>query len=109
MLRHIAQPLHPRRLEPYVGIEAAGDGLLDDGLLLLVQQRDQLLLGADVAANAAVNVVEVADDGELLGEGTPRSGTLLIIIDADQAVAITPLVGDMSTDPPHLWRQKGTE
>ena len=38
-------------------------------LPLLLQQRDQLLLGADVALDAPVGVVEVADDGGLLGEG----------------------------------------
>ncbi len=52
-------------LEADVGVEATGDGLVDDGLLLLVQQRDQLLLGADGAPEAPVGVVEEADDGEL--------------------------------------------
>ena len=35
------------RFEADVGVEAAGDGAVDDGLLLLLQQLDQLLLGAD--------------------------------------------------------------
>ena len=51
------------------GVEAAGDGAVDDGLLLLLQQLDQLLLGADVASDAPVRVVEEADDGGLFGEG----------------------------------------
>ena len=38
MLRHVAQPLHTRGLEADVGVEAAGDGAVDDGLLLLLQQ-----------------------------------------------------------------------
>ena len=68
MLRHVAEPLHARRLQPDVRVEAAGDGAVDDGLLLLVQQRDQLLLGADVAPDPPVRVVEEADDGCLLVE-----------------------------------------
>ena len=48
MLRHIAEPLDAGGLEGDVGVEAAGDGLVDDGLLLLLQQRDELPLGADV-------------------------------------------------------------
>ena len=69
MLRHLPQPRRPRRLEPHVWIEAARHRLVDDGLLLLVEQRNQLLFGADVAADAAVYVVEVANDGGLFGEG----------------------------------------
>ena len=42
---------------------------MDDGLLLLLQQLDQLLLGADVAADLAVGVVEEANDGGLFGRG----------------------------------------
>src|SRR5690606_4510721 len=51
MLRHIPQPFHAGGLEADVGVEAAGDGAVDDGLLLLLQQLDQLLLGADVPPN----------------------------------------------------------
>ena len=69
MLRHIPQPLHAGGLEADVGIEAAGDGAVDDGLLLLLQQLDQLLLGADVTPDPPVRVVEEADDGGLFGEG----------------------------------------
>ncbi len=47
---------------------SAGDSLGDEGLLLL-EQLEQLLLGADVPPDAAVDVVEVADDRALLGEG----------------------------------------
>ncbi|HEX3529258.1 MAG TPA: hypothetical protein VH988_19550 [Thermoanaerobaculia bacterium] len=42
---------------------------MNDGLLLLVQQCDQLLLGANVAPDTAVGVVEEADDGGLFGKG----------------------------------------
>ena len=41
-------------------IDLARDRLVDDGLLLLLQQRDQLLLGADVAPDPPVGVVEEA-------------------------------------------------
>ena len=69
MLRHVPQPLHARGLEADIGVEAAGDGAVDDGLLLLLQQLDQLLLGADVAPDPPVRVVEEADDGGLFGRG----------------------------------------
>ena len=69
MCWHIAESFYTRRLEADVGVEAAGDGAMDDGLLLLFQQRNQLLLGADVAPDAPVGVVEEADDGGLFGEG----------------------------------------
>ena len=39
---------------------------MDDGLLLLFQERDQLLLGADVALDTVVDMIEEADDGVLL-------------------------------------------
>ena len=82
MLRHVAEPLHARGLEADVRIEAAGDGTVDDGLLLLVQERDQLSLGADVAPNAPVGVVEKADDCGLLGRaerGTFELATELVL------------------------------
>ena len=69
MLRHVAEPVDAGGLEGDVGVEAAGDGLVDDGLLLLLQQGDELALGVDVAADAPVGVVQVADDGGLLLEG----------------------------------------
>ena len=48
MLRHRAQPLHAGGLEADVRVEAAGDGAVNDRLLLLLQQLDELLLGANV-------------------------------------------------------------
>src|SRR5579871_2019073 len=66
MLRHVPEPLHPRRLEPNVRIEPAGDGAVDDGVLLLLQERDQFLLGSDVAPDPSVRVVEEADNGGLI-------------------------------------------
>ena len=58
MRRHVPQPLHTGGLEADVGVKAASDGAVDDGLLLLLQKRNQLLLGADVAPYAPVGVVE---------------------------------------------------
>ena len=69
MLWHVAEPIDAGGLEADAGIETAGDGLVDDGLLLLFQQRDELALGGDVVLDAAVGVVEVADHGALFGEG----------------------------------------
>ncbi|MCY4528443.1 MAG: hypothetical protein OXD46_05355, partial [Chloroflexi bacterium] len=60
-------------------------GAVDDGLPLLLQQGDEPLLGADVAADAVVDVVEVADDGALFGEGWEGDVT----ISDDLAVEIT--------------------
>ena len=74
MLRHVAEPVDAGGLEGDVGVEAAGDGMVDDGLLLLLQQGDELALGVDVAADAPVGVVQVADDGGLLWEGWDQSG-----------------------------------
>ena len=54
MFRHISEPLDAGGLEADVGVEAAGDGLVDDGLLLLLQQAYELLLGVDVASDAPV-------------------------------------------------------
>ncbi|MBN1955862.1 MAG: hypothetical protein JW900_12555 [Anaerolineae bacterium] len=65
MCRNLPQPLDARILERHVGVEAAGDGLLDERLLLLGEQLDQPSLRADVAAGEAVDVVEEAGNGGL--------------------------------------------
>ena len=62
MRRHIPQPLDAGGLVGRVGlagadVDPARDGPVDDGLLLLLQQRNQLLLGADVAPDTLVGVV----------------------------------------------------
>ena len=69
MLRNVAEPVDAGGLEGDVGVKAAGDGVVDDGLLLLLQQGDELALSVDVEADAPVGVVQVADDGVLLLEG----------------------------------------
>ena len=68
MLRHVAEPLDARGLEADVGIEAAGHGLVDDRLLLLLQQRNQLPLRAHIPPNAPVHMIQIADDGALLDD-----------------------------------------
>ena len=107
MLRHIAQPLHARRLQPDVRIEAARDGAVDHGLLLLVQQRDQLLLGADVAPDPPVGVVEEADDGGLFVEGRQAQSQIGSNCRASR-IADTPLTRRwsadvMSCEPQQAW------
>ena len=43
MLRHIPEPGDTGGFEFDVGVKSSGDGAVDDGLLLLVEQRDDLL------------------------------------------------------------------
>src|SRR5262245_15688858 len=87
MLRHILQPLHAGGLEADVGIEAAGDGAVDDGLLLLLQQFDQPLFGPDVPPNPPLRVVEEADDGGLLFMRRARRRHLLELLPVE-AIAV---------------------
>ena len=70
MRRHVLQTLDAGALVGWVRLtsadaDLAGDRLVVDGLLLLLQQRNQLLLGSDGAPDAPVGVVEEADDGGL--------------------------------------------
>ena len=51
-----------------MGVEATDDRTVDDGLLLFLQQLDQLLLRADVPPYPAVRAVEEADDSGLFGK-----------------------------------------
>ena len=69
MLRHVTKPLHARGFQADVRTEAAGDRTVDDGLPLLVQERDQLPLAIDTAPDATVGVVEEANDGRTFGPG----------------------------------------
>ena len=65
MIRNVAEPGDVGVLEGDVGVEAAGDGAVDDTLLLLVQQPNQLPLGADEAVDLPVRVVQKPHDGRL--------------------------------------------
>ncbi len=69
MLGYIAKPFNTRRFEADIRIKPAGDGVVDDGLFLLVQQRDELPLGPDVTPDSPVGVIEEPDDGGLFVRG----------------------------------------
>ena len=68
MLRHVAQPLDARRLQPHIEVESPRHRLVDDRLFLLVQQLDLAAFGADESAHEAVVVVEECDDLPLLAK-----------------------------------------
>jgi hypothetical protein len=65
VLRHIAEPVDARGHEADTWIDAASDGAMDNRLLLLVQQRDQLLLGSDVAPDTPVHCSDKTHDQSL--------------------------------------------
>ena len=67
MFRYIPEPSDPGGFEADVGVEAARHGLLDDGLLLLVQELNQPPLARNKALDAPVSMVEKAYDSGLLG------------------------------------------
>ena len=65
MRRYVTEPINAGGLERNVEIEATGNGLIDEGLFLLGQKLNEPLLGADIALDAAVSVIELANDGGL--------------------------------------------
>ena len=69
MRRHIAEPLNTGGLELHIGIKPTSHGAVDDGLPLLLQQPDKPILSPDGTTNAPINVVKIAHDSGLLGEG----------------------------------------
>ena len=74
LLWHISQPLYAGGFIGRIGltgsdIDPTCHGLMDDSLFLFLQQRDLLPLGANVAPDASVGVVEEANDGSLFWEG----------------------------------------
>ena len=54
----VAEPGDAGGFEGDVGVKAAGDGAVDDGLLLLVEQGDQLPLRPNRPLNPPARVVE---------------------------------------------------
>jgi hypothetical protein len=72
MFWYVCEPSNAGGFEADVWIDATGHGTVDNGLLLLVQQRDQLFLRPDVALDATVRMIEETDDGRLLREGWKR-------------------------------------
>ncbi|OQB85174.1 MAG: hypothetical protein BWX88_02013 [Planctomycetes bacterium ADurb.Bin126] len=73
MLRYVAEPFDAGGFEFDGGVEAAGDGLVDDGLLLFLQQPDQLPLRRDVLADPPVGMIQETDNRGLLGERGDRN------------------------------------
>src|SRR5690606_10755560 len=62
---NMTHPRQPTFRHRHAWVESASHGLVDDGLLLLLQQLDELLLRPDVAPDASVRMIEEADDGGL--------------------------------------------
>ena len=81
---NIAEPIDAGGCEGGVGIEAAGDGVVDDCLLLFIQQRDQPLLRADQPRRHAPMPIEKADDQPLLVERGERN------TDGSEAIRVEP-------------------
>ena len=68
VLRHVAEPRNARRFQGCRKIEPPRHNPVNDGLLLLVQQRDQFLLCTNVASDAPVGVVKEAEDRSLFSD-----------------------------------------
>ena len=80
MIGQIHQPLDPGGLVcpkefARADVYPSRDGIPHGDLILLIQRRNQLFLGADVAVDAAGGEVEEAGDGGLFGEGRYRALT----------------------------------
>ena len=73
-------------------VDLAGDGLVDDGLFLFLEEGDQFLFGLDVALDAAVGVVEEVGDGGLFGEGGNCCKPLVGIFAVKGQVSPSPLL-----------------
>lgn len=73
MPRDVTEPGDAGWFEFDVGVDSSGDGLVDDGLLLLVQQPNQLPLGANKSVDLPVRMVQKPHDRRLFvwrGSGT---------------------------------------
>jgi len=66
MVRNVAEPRDAGGFEGDRGVEAAGDGAVDDGLLLLVEQRDHLPLRPDRPLQPPVRPVQKPHNRRLL-------------------------------------------
>ena len=69
MRRHLAEPFDAAVLHRRVGVEALGDGVGDDGLPLLLEQRDEPLLLGHQRVDLRRLPVEEGGDGDLLFSG----------------------------------------
>src|SRR5690242_18652110 len=74
MAGNVADPEDARGFEHGVSVEAAGDGAVDDSLLLLPEQRDQLPLRPDEPVNLTVRMVQKPHDRRLLVRGRNENG-----------------------------------
>src|SRR5690606_13961711 len=63
---NVSIPFKTRRLRRHVRVEAAGDGLLDDGLLFFVQQDDEPALVADETGYTRILEIKVTGNRPLL-------------------------------------------
>ena len=73
MGRGAPQPFHPAVTVFWVGlagadVDLAGDGLVDDGLLLLLKQRNQLLPTPNIPINPLNSKIKKPSNSPLLGE-----------------------------------------
>ncbi len=79
MRGNVAEPVHARRLAGRVGVEADGDGAMNDGLFLLVQEFDQAAFGLDKTVYAAVGVFEKTYNGVLFVFAAASTGNRLTL------------------------------
>lgn len=68
MLRNIAEPVDAGGLEADIRIKPPRHRPMDDGLLLLLKERDEFLLGLDIPPNLPVGMIQKPHDGGLLCE-----------------------------------------
>ena len=69
MRRNVSEPVHAGLLAGRVGIEADGDGAVNDGLFLLVQEFDQAAFGLDETVCFRQRVPQKASDSLLFVRG----------------------------------------
>lgn len=104
MCRNIPDPGVAGGFEVGVRVETTGDGTVDNGLLLLVQQSNQFPLGTDKAVDFPIRVVQKSHDGGLfVGRWEER-------FDAAKIIRIKPETafdysGGSSFDPAFVKRQ----
>ena len=68
MLRNIAEPRNPGRLQRHIGIEPTRDGAVNDSLLLLDQQRNHPPLRPNSPVQPSVRPVQEPHDRRLLDQ-----------------------------------------
>src|ERR1700676_2553557 len=66
MFGYVAEPFYARWFELHVRVEAARYGAAGGGLLLLVQERDELTLSFNISLNLMIREIEIMNDSVLL-------------------------------------------